>query len=63
MIMGNYIDEQINRGDVENLNISSIMVESFEKSNKEILQIPKLDLRSIIERIFENYIKDKLKKK
>ncbi|MHA2186489.1 MAG: hypothetical protein ACXADU_20045 [Promethearchaeota archaeon] len=60
--MSNDIDEQIIRGDVKKLNISGILVESFEKSNKEILQIPKLNHHSIKERIFQSYIKGKLQK-
>ncbi|MHA1914337.1 MAG: hypothetical protein ACW986_12830 [Promethearchaeota archaeon] len=58
------LNEQINnRGDLKKLNISSILVESFEKSNKEITQIPTLKLCSIKERILESYIEGKLKNK
>lgn len=58
------LNEQIkNRGDIKKLNISSIMVESFEKSNKEITQIPSLKLYHIKERILESFIEGKLKKK
>ena len=50
------LNEQINRGDVKNLNISSILVQSIEESDSKIYEIPKLKFYKIKERILESFI-------
>ncbi len=56
------LNEQIFRGDVEKLNISSILIRSIEESDKKINEIPSLRLCKIKERILESYIKGKINK-
>ncbi|MFX1531578.1 MAG: hypothetical protein ACFFBC_10735 [Promethearchaeota archaeon] len=51
------LSEQIFRGDLEKLNISSILIRSIEESDKKINEIPSLKFSKIKERILENYIK------
>jgi hypothetical protein len=56
------LNEQIFRGDIEKLNISSILIRSIEESDKKINEIPSLKLCKIKERILESYIKGKINK-
>jgi len=56
------LNEQIFRGDLEKLNISSILIRSIEESDKKINEIPSLRLCKIKERILESYIKGKINK-
>ena len=56
------LNEQFFRGDVEKLNISSILIRSIEESDKKINEIPSLKLCKIKERILESYIKGKINK-
>lgn len=55
--MNKGLDEQINRGDCLNLNISSIIIKSIEESDRTINQIPKLNFYQIKEKILESFIK------
>jgi len=55
------LNEQISRGDYQNLNISQILIKSFEKS-KKIIEIPILNHCKIKEKIFESFIKGKIEK-
>ena len=54
--MNKEVNEQINRGDYKNLNISSIIIKSIEESDRTINQIPKLNFCQIKERILESFI-------
>ena len=61
------LTEQIFRGDIQKLNmqklnISSILIRSIEESDKKINEIPSLKHSKIKERIFESFIKEKIKK-
>ena len=58
------LSEQIIRGDRKNLNknISSILVKSYEESEKKVFEIPILKHCKIKEKIFESYIKGKIEK-
>lgn len=57
------LSEQISRGDNKKLNISSILVKSYEESSKKVIEIPVLNHGKIKEKIFENFIKGKIEKK
>ena len=50
------LNEQIIRGDTQNIIISSIIVKSIEESDRKIKEIPKLKFCKIKERILESYI-------
>jgi hypothetical protein len=56
------INEQIYRGEFTKLSISSILVRSIEESEKKVFEIPSLKYCKIKEKIFESYIKGKIKK-
>ncbi|MFW9875050.1 MAG: hypothetical protein ACFFG0_18245 [Candidatus Thorarchaeota archaeon] len=58
----NELSEQIFKGDVRKLNISSILSRCIEEIDKKIYEIPKLKFFKIKERILENYIHVKIGK-
>ena len=62
MMIKKELSEQIIRGDVRKLNISSILIRSIEESDKKINEIPSLKIYKIKERILESYIKGKIRK-
>ncbi|MFX1281520.1 MAG: hypothetical protein ACFFA3_19380 [Promethearchaeota archaeon] len=57
------LSEQISREDIKKLNISSILVKSYEESSKKVIEIPILNHCKIKEKIFESFIKVKIEKK
>jgi hypothetical protein len=54
------INEQINRGDMKSLHISSVLIKSFSQ-NRQILMIPTLNFSKIKEKIFETFLTGKIK--
>lgn len=62
MMIKKELSEQIIRGDIRKLNISSILIRSIEESDKKINEIPKLKFCKIKERILENFIYGKIEK-
>jgi hypothetical protein len=61
IMIKNESNEQKIRGDIENLQISSILLKVFEKSDR-INKIPSLNYSKIKERIIESYIEGIRKK-
>jgi len=50
------LNEQKIKGDIQNLQISSILQKVFEKSDRKVNKIPNLNYSKIKERIIESYI-------
>ncbi|MHA1931175.1 MAG: hypothetical protein ACW96X_01470 [Promethearchaeota archaeon] len=53
------INEQISRGDMKSLHISSVLIRSFSR-NRQILMIPTLNFSKIKEKILETFIEGKV---